>query len=179
MPWPPNWQNGSVRVRDRFWELPLERLDAAEWEALCDGCGQCCLHKVEDADSGRIWPTNVACKLLDLRTARCADYPNRRKFVPDCLRLTPRLAAELDWLPETCAYRLRAEDAPLPGWHPLLSSDAQGAAKAGVSVIGRAISETVAGPLENHIQWGDEEPMEVERVEDDDDGGPAPGSRDA
>jgi uncharacterized cysteine cluster protein YcgN (CxxCxxCC family) len=157
------------QVRDRFWELPLGRLDPEEWEALCDGCGQCCLHKVEDADSGRIWPTNVACKLLDLTTARCSDYRNRRKFVPDCVRLTPRLAGELEWLPGTCAYRLRANDEPLPAWHPLISGDPDGARRAGVSVIGNAISETLAGPLEQHIQWGDDEPMEVERLEDDGD----------
>lgn len=156
-------------MRDRFWELPLARLDPEEWEALCDGCGQCCLHKVEDADSGRIWPTNVACKLLDLTTARCSDYRNRRAFVPDCVRLTPRLAGELEWLPDTCAYRLRANDEPLPAWHPLISGDSAGARRAGVSVIGIAISETVAGPLEQHIQWGDDESMEVERLEDDGD----------
>ena len=157
-------------VRPRFWELPLGRLDKQEWEALCDGCGQCCLHKVEDADNGRIWPTNVACKLLDLGTARCSDYRSRRKYVPDCVRLTPDLAGTLEWLPPTCAYRLRADGDPLPGWHPLLSGDPQSVLRAGVSVIGRVISETVAGPLEQHIDWGDEEPQEVERVDEDDDG---------
>ncbi|MBC2670690.1 YcgN family cysteine cluster protein [Novosphingobium piscinae] len=156
-------------MRERFWDLPLDRLDRAEWEALCDGCGQCCLHKVEDADSGRVWPTNVACKLLDLRTARCSDYANRRRYVPDCVRLTPALAGQLEWLPATCAYRLRADGAPLPGWHPLLSGNPATVRAAGVSVIGRVISETIAGPLEQHIDWGDEEPLEVERVRDEDD----------
>jgi uncharacterized cysteine cluster protein YcgN (CxxCxxCC family) len=149
-----------------FWERPLASLDREEWEALCDGCGQCCLHKVEDADSGRIWPTNVACKLLDLKTARCSDYRHRRKYVSDCLRLTPALAGKLEWLPETCAYRLRANDEPLRDWHHLITGDRETVHRAGISVIGRAISEVVAGPLENHIVWGDEEPQAVERIED-------------
>jgi len=153
----------------QFWEAALHTLDRQEWEALCDGCGKCCLHKVEDADSGRIWPTNVACKLLDLATCRCADYRNRRKYVPDCLRLTPDLAATLDWLPQTCAYRLRAEGQPLPEWHYLVCGDREAVHRAGASVRGKAISEVIAGPLERHIDWGDEEPLEVERVEDDDD----------
>ena len=76
-----------------FWEAPLATLDAGEWEALCDGCGKCCLHKLEDEDTGRIYPTNVACKLLDLSTARCSDYRNRRTYVPDCMRLTARTAS--------------------------------------------------------------------------------------
>ena len=151
----------------KFWEAPLNTVSPEEWEALCDGCGQCCLHKVEDADSGRVWPTNVACKLLDLKTARCCDYKNRRKYVPDCVRLTPDLAGKLEWLPPTCAYRLRANDQPLPEWHYLISGDREAVRRAGVSVVGRVISEVIAGPLENHIDWGDEEPMEVERIDDD------------
>jgi uncharacterized cysteine cluster protein YcgN (CxxCxxCC family) len=143
-----------------FWEKPLEQLARSEWEALCDGCGQCCLHKVEDEDSGRIWPTNVACKLLDLGAARCSDYRNRLTYVPDCVRLTPRLAKTLPWLPATCAYRLRAEGQPLPEWHHLISGDRDAVHRAGVSVVGKAISEVVAGPLEQHIIWGDEGPPE-------------------
>lgn len=133
-----------------FWEKPIEALSRAEWEALCDGCGQCCMHKVEDEDTGAIYPTNVACKLLDLTTARCCDYPNRKRQVPDCLRLTPRLAAELEWLPDTCAYKLRADGAPLPAWHYLVCGDREAVHRAGVSVRGKAISEVMAGPLEQH-----------------------------
>lgn len=151
-----------------FWEQPLDRLTREQWEALCDGCGKCCLHKVEDADSGRIWPTNVACKLLDLKTARCSDYRHRRKAVPDCVSLTPAKAASLEWLPDTCAYRLRADGLPLRDWHYLISGDRDSVHRAGISVVGKAISEVVAGPLENHIDWGDEEPMEVERLDDED-----------
>lgn len=142
---------------DRFWELPLDSLSRVQWEALCDGCGKCCLHKVEDEDTGRIYPTNVACKLLDLKTARCRDYRNRRAYVPDCLRLTPALTRELSWLPDSCAYRLRAAGKPLPDWHYLISGDREAVHRAGASVAGRVISETIAGPLEQHIQWPGED----------------------
>jgi uncharacterized cysteine cluster protein YcgN (CxxCxxCC family) len=144
-------------LRDRFWDLPLDSLNRAEWEALCDGCGQCCLHKVEDEDTGEFYNTNVACKLLDLETARCSDYRNRRAFVPDCMRLTLRNAGTLEWLPKTCAYRLRAHDEPLPTWHYLLSGDHEAMHDAGVSVIGKVISEVDAGPIEHHIVWQGEE----------------------
>jgi uncharacterized cysteine cluster protein YcgN (CxxCxxCC family) len=140
-------------LRERFWELPLESLNRAEWEALCDGCGQCCLHKVEDADTGEFYGTNVACKLLDLETACCSDYRNRRAQVPDCLRLTPRNAVALEWLPGTCAYRLRANDEPLLDWHYLLSGKRDSVHEAGVSIVGKVISELVAGPIEHHIVW--------------------------
>jgi uncharacterized cysteine cluster protein YcgN (CxxCxxCC family) len=147
----------ELDLATRFWELPLEKLSRAEWEALCDGCGKCCLHKVEDEDTGRVWPTNVACKLLDLKTACCKDYRNRRAYVPDCVRLTPKLARELPWLPSTCAYRLRAEGQPLPEWHYLICGDRDEVHRVGASVVGKAVSEVVAGPLEHHIVWGDEE----------------------
>ncbi len=140
----------------RFWDRPLSALSRPEWEALCDGCGKCCLHKVEDEDTGRVWPTNVACKLLDIPSGRCRDYRNRRMFVPDCVRLTPGLAQTLPWLPDTCAYRLRAEGKPLPAWHYLECGDREEVHRAGASVRGRAISETIAGPIEQHIVWDGE-----------------------
>lgn len=143
-------------LRARFWELPLEQLDQSEWEALCDGCGRCCLHKIEDEDTGAIADTNVACTLLDTRTARCRDYANRKAFVPECLRLTLKIVDSVEWLPDTCAYRRRADGRPLPDWHYLLSGDRDAVERAGVSVAGRVISEDVAGPLEHHIvEWGD------------------------
>ncbi len=153
-----------------FWERPIETLNREEWEALCDGCGQCCLHKVEDADTGEIYHTNVACKLLNLKTAQCSDYPHRHKFVPDCLKLTPKSAGNLAWLPPSCAYRLRADGDPLPEWHYLVCGDREAVHKAGMSVAGKAISETVAGPLENHIVWpyGEDEDEYLEAE------GPAP-----
>lgn len=136
----------------RFWEdRPLEALDRAQWEALCDGCGKCCVHKLEDEETGELFPTNVACKLLDRHSGRCSNYRHRRAFVPECVRLTPRLAATLDWLPETCAYKLRAEGKPLADWHPLNSGDPDSVHKAGMSVRGWTVSETEAGALEDHI----------------------------
>lgn len=141
-------------LRDSFWELPLADLTRAEWEALCDGCGQCCLHKIEDADTGAIEHTNVACKLLDTSTARCSDYRNRKAFVPDCLRLTLKIVGDVAWLPPTCAYRLRAAGQPLRQWHPLISGDPDTVRRAGISAAGRVVSETEAGPLDHHIvEW--------------------------
>lgn len=141
-------------LRERFWELPLADLDREEWEALCDGCGRCCLHKIEDEDTGAIEHTNVACKLLDCATAQCRDYRNRKAFVPDCLRLTLRIVHDVPWLPPTCAYRLRADGKPLKDWHYLVSGDRESVVAAGISVAGRVVSETVAGPLEHHIvEW--------------------------
>ncbi|HEV2569905.1 YcgN family cysteine cluster protein [Sphingomonas sp.] len=139
-------------VSERFWEdRPLEALDRAQWEALCDGCGKCCVHKLEDEVTGELFPTNVACKLLDRHSGQCSDYRHRRAYVPECVRLTPKLAATLDWLPPTCAYKLRADGKPLPDWHPLNSGDPDSVHKAGMSVRGWTISETEAGELEDHI----------------------------
>ncbi len=152
-------------LRDRFWELPLAALTRPEWEALCDGCGRCCLHKIEDEDTGEIAHTNVACKLLDCASARCRDYKHRRAFVPDCLQLTPEIVGEVDWLPDSCAYRRRAAGKPLNAWHYLISGDREDVIRAGISVAGRVVSEIDAGPLEHHmIDWGD----------NDDDGDAAP-----
>lgn len=144
-------------LRDEFWELPLDKLNRDEWEALCDGCGRCCLHKLEDEDTGEVVETNVACKLLDTASARCSDYPHRKAFVPDCLRLTPRLVRQVPWLPKSCAYRRRAEDKPIPVWHPLLhDGDPTAMLEAGACVAGRCVSENVAGPLEQHLaDWGE------------------------
>lgn len=143
----------SDELRDRFWErYPLSALNKAEWEALCDGCGKCCLHKLEDEVTGRIYRTNVACRLLDRHSGRCTDYPNRRRFVPDCVQLKPRLVPKLDWLPATCAYRRVDEGKPLPAWHYLISGDREAVHEVGASVRGWTISETDASSdLEDHI----------------------------
>jgi len=141
-------------LRDQFWTLPIEDLTQSEWEALCDGCGRCCLHKIEDAETGEIEETNVACKLLDKKTAQCTNYRNRKSLVPDCLSLTLRIIKDVRWLPKTCAYRLRAHNKPLYDWHYLLAGDREAVKKAGISVAGRTINETDAGPLEHHIiEW--------------------------
>lgn len=134
-----------------FWEKPLAALNRTEWEALCDGCGKCCLHKVEDEDTGNIYPTNVACRLLDRDSGKCSNYRGRRAFVPDCIQLTPRLARDLAWLPHSCAYRLRSEGKPLPAWHYLLSGDREAVHRAGESVRGWTVAEVEAGDLEQHI----------------------------
>jgi uncharacterized cysteine cluster protein YcgN (CxxCxxCC family) len=149
---PPNLRNGYADLTDTpFWERPIDQLTRNEWEALCDGCGKCCLHKVEDEDTGRIYPTNVACKLLDLNSCQCADYRHRRMHVPDCIRLTRWTIDDYPWLPSTCAYVLRAKDEKLPDWHYLVCGDRNAVHQAGISVKGWAISELHAGPLENHI----------------------------
>jgi uncharacterized cysteine cluster protein YcgN (CxxCxxCC family) len=109
---------------------------------------------MEDADTGEIASTNVACKLLDIETAQCSNYANRKSLVPDCLRLTFDIMGDVPWLPESCAYRLRAEGKPLPGWHYLLSGDKDAVVAAGASVAGRVVREDEAGPLEHHItEW--------------------------
>ena len=138
-------------MRERFWEKPLGELDAAEWEALCDGCGKCCVHKVEDEDTGRIIATNIACRLLDRETGRCSNYKGRKALVPDCVQLTRDKVGTLSWLPKTCAYRLRAADQPLPDWHYLISGDPESVHSAGISVRGWTISEEDAGDLEFHM----------------------------
>ena len=139
-------------MSERFWEdTPLDKLDRGQWEALCDGCGKCCLHKLEDEETGQLFATNVACRLLDRRTAQCSDYRHRRAYVPDCVRLTPGNVASIDWLPSTCAYRLRAEGKPLPGWHYLVCGDREAVKRAGESVSGWTISEDDAGELEHHM----------------------------
>jgi len=135
-----------------FWKVkPLERMTRAEWESLCDGCGRCCLHKLRDEDTDAVAHTNVACRLLTIETCRCADYANRRAWVPDCVKLTPKRLSAIDWLPPTCAYRMLAEGRDLAWWHPLVSGDPETVHRAGVSVRGKAIRERDAGPFEHHI----------------------------
>lgn len=136
----------------KFWEsIALEAMDALQWESLCDGCGKCCLHKLEDEESGEVFVCSVACRLLDLDSCQCSDYQNRKNIVPDCTVLTPERIAEFHWLPKTCAYRLLAEGQPLPEWHPLVSGDKSSVQKAGISVCGRVVSELEADDLQQHI----------------------------
>jgi hypothetical protein len=134
-----------------FWERPIAELDRGQWEALCDGCGKCCLHKLEDEDTGELHATNVACRLLDRRTGLCSDYRNRRAYVPECVRLTTRNVRAIEWLPSTCAYRLRANDEPLPSWHYLISGDRETVHRAKQSVSGWTVSEADVGDLEHHL----------------------------
>ncbi|MFN0296277.1 YcgN family cysteine cluster protein [Acinetobacter albensis] len=132
----------SELLRTEFWKTyPLDELNSAEWEALCDGCGLCCLIKLEDEDSNEVAYTKVACKLLDCQTARCSDYKQRFKFVPDCIQLTPEKLATIHWLPPSCAYRRLKEGKNLPTWHYLNTGSHDSIIKARKSAAGRCISE--------------------------------------
>ncbi len=146
--------------RDRFWErYPLKELTSAEWEALCDGCGKCCLNKLEDEETGEVELTRVACRLFDDGTCRCAHYEIRKQFVPECVVLTPKTLAEAAyWMPQTCAYRLLHEGKPLYSWHPLLTGRPESVHEAGVSAQGITVPEFEVGEedWEDHII---EEPM--------------------
>ena len=135
-----------------FWKTKtLEAMTPAEWESLCDGCGKCCMAKLEDEDTGEIYWTTVGCRLLDAGLCRCSDYEHRFEKVTDCVRLTPQNVRTLDWLPSTCAYRLRGEGKPLPDWHYLVSGDRESVHQAGMSVRGWTISEDQSGDLEHHL----------------------------
>ena len=140
-----------------FWRTKtLAEMTPAEWESLCDGCGKCCLLKLEDPDTAEIAYTDVACHLLHLGTCRCGNYPERKTIVTDCVVLSPETIATLRWMPSTCAYRLLDEGKELPWWHPLVSGDPESVHQAGISVRGRAVSEKRVPDeeLEDHIvEW--------------------------
>lgn len=125
-----------------FWlAKTLADMTPAEWESVCDGCGKCCLHKLEDEDTGDVFYTRIACHYLDSEQCRCQAYERRQNLVPNCVVLTPDTVSTTAWLPETCAYRLLAEGLPLFDWHPLVSGDPHSVHKAGMSVAGKTIAE--------------------------------------
>lgn len=127
---------------NRFWETKkLEEMSLQEWEALCDGCGLCCLQKLEDEDDKSVYYTRIACKLLDLQTCRCKHYIDRKIYVPDCITLSVKDVANFRWLPATCAYRRLAAGDKLPDWHPLLTGDPDSTLASGISMAGKMLSE--------------------------------------
>lgn len=129
-------------MENPFWKVKsLDELTQGEWESLCDGCGLCCLNKLEDWDTGEVAFTSVACRLLDGDSCRCVDYENRQATVPDCIQLTPKSVREIHWLPPTCGYRLVRDGLDLYWWHPLISGDPETVHQAGISAQGRTISE--------------------------------------
>lgn len=144
-------------LRPRFWKhYSLEQLNAAEWEALCDGCGLCCLVKLQDEHSGQVVYTKVACQLLDTQTAQCSNYINRKQFVPDCLQLTPELVPQLDWLPSSCGYKRVQQGLDLPDWHPLITGKPQSDIPKKKSAAKRCISEKDIHPddIEEYVvKW--------------------------
>jgi uncharacterized cysteine cluster protein YcgN (CxxCxxCC family) len=148
-----------VALRERFWErVSLEQMTDEEWESLCDGCGKCCLHKLQDEDTDEVYYTRVACRLLDPHSCRCRDYVNRRRQVAHCVVLEVSRVAEFDWLPSSCAYRLLAEGQPLAQWHYLLSGDLNSIHSVGMSVRGATLSSEYvhSEDMQQHIiNWVD------------------------
>ena len=141
--------------KNEFWKTtPLDQLGKDQWEALCDGCGKCCVLKLEDVDTGDVHFTDVSCKLLDCQTARCSKYAERKKHVPDCVHLNSKNLSVLDWMPDSCAYKLIHEKKDLPRWHPLITGNPDSTRLAGHSVAARVVPEAsvLEDDLPNHIK---------------------------
>ena len=147
----------EVEPKPPFWQTkPLSAMTDEEWESLCDGCARCCLHKLEDEDTGEVHYTDVACRLLDLARCRCRAYAERTRLVPDCVSLRDAAPDAFRWLPATCAYRRLAEGKPLEWWHPLVSGDPRTVHEAGISIRGRVVSERDVDPdgaEERIVEW--------------------------
>ena len=144
-------------LSEKFWEKPLGDLDDKEWEALCDGCGRCCLKKLQDESDNSIHWTRIVCRYFDEKTHQCTCYESRSELVPDCLNVKRMdILANLAWMPATCAYRLRAEEKPLPDWHPLLTGSREAIEEAGIQIGGSVLSEEFVHPegyQEHVIKW--------------------------
>lgn len=161
--------DGRTRNETPFWKRKtLEEMTGAEWESLCDGCGRCCLNKLEEEDTGKLFFTDVACKLLNHESCRCNSYKTRFKKVPDCVSLTPKEVRAINWLPPTCAYDLLAKGKDLYWWHPLVSGDPDTVHTAGVSVRGRVGASEADVPdaeLENWIvKWPGKVPKKAAKA---------------
>lgn len=130
-----------------FWQKKKPKdLTRQEWESLCDGCGLCCLHKIQDEDTDEVFYTCVCCRLLDTETFRCTNYSQRSEIIPNCAVLTPEKASEFHWLPYTCAYRCLSEGRDLPEWHPLLTGDPLSAHQTEISMFGKVVREQDVDP---------------------------------
>lgn len=146
----------DTTLRPKFWELPLEQLSPSEWESLCDGCGRCCLKKLSDEDSGEVHYTRVVCRFFEQKSSRCGCYNERTKRVPDCLDVRTMDLDGSDWMPDSCAYKLRYQGKRLYDWHPLIAGSREKMAAAGILLEGRVISETHVHPdgFDEHlIRW--------------------------
>jgi uncharacterized cysteine cluster protein YcgN (CxxCxxCC family) len=134
-------RTGMEQKQNHFWETKtLNEMTRAEWESLCDHCGRCCLHSVQDGKTGKIKLLAVACQYLDTSTCRCSIYEDRFKFEPDCKKLSPKTFRRIIRLPNNCAYRCLVEGRNLEWWHPLVAGDPNTVHEAGISVQGKVVS---------------------------------------
>jgi uncharacterized protein len=146
----------DINLREKFWELPIEELSSKEWEQLCDGCGRCCLKKIQDEETTELYWTRVSCRYLDEASCQCTNYEQRTTLVPTCLNVKEMYRQNSTWMPSTCAYRLRAENKSLFSWHPLLTGTRETVESAGISVKLKTLSEENVHPdgyAEHIITW--------------------------
>jgi len=149
-------------IRHKFWELlSLEEMNQKEWDALCDRCGKCCLHKLEDEETGKVYTTRVVCRLFDIQKCCCINYSQRTKLVPTCKVISPETTDVFFYLPTTCAYRLLSEGRQLEWWHPLISGNMETVHEAGISIKEKAVPENMVNldQLESFIEELNSYPM--------------------